>query len=242
MDSLTENYQLKWHSFGSYLHSSVAAALTGEAFADVALFTTDGHQIMGHRFVLSACSQYLHQILKSHYKITTTLPILIILPPEINYKTLKILVQYMYSGEATVSKDVLENVLRGGDLLKVKGLWRPREEEYHDKKLVKVHQKFENNSSSKTNNHKHHNPAEVKKQSNNKEAKNNQEPVSVLKLSQNKGISTNENKSESETILEGNLFSTFFYSLQATRYFLQLRQIARRTKRRKMTTTSNNFW
>jgi hypothetical protein len=141
MDQIAENYQLKWHSFGTYLHSCIATSLQNESFADVALVTIDGRQIMAHRFVLSACSQYLHQILKLQPRVTTALPLMIILPPEINYRTMKTLIQYMYSGEATVSKDILEPVLRGGDILKVKGLWRPKEDENNDNRLVKVSHK-----------------------------------------------------------------------------------------------------
>ncbi|XP_018322986.1 zinc finger and BTB domain-containing protein 17 [Agrilus planipennis] len=133
MAALTENYQLKWHSFGSHLHSSVALSLSNSSFTDVCLSTFDGHQILAHRFILSACSQYLHQVLKIQSKVSTTLPLFIILPPEINYKTMKVLIQYMYSGETTVSKDILENVLKGGDLLKVRGLWRPPEKEESEK-------------------------------------------------------------------------------------------------------------
>lgn len=48
----------------------------------------------------------------------------------------------MYSGETTVSKDILESVLRGGDILKVRGLYRPKENE-PNKKLVKLHQKHD---------------------------------------------------------------------------------------------------
>lgn len=46
------------------------------------------------------------------------------LPTEIGYRTLKILIQYMYSGEATVTNDQLEGVLKAGDILRVRGLWR----------------------------------------------------------------------------------------------------------------------
>lgn len=138
MAESSESYQLKWHSYSSHLHTCVASSLTSEMFADVSLCTTDGHYIMAHRFVLSACSQYLHQILKCQQKITTTLPLVIILPPEISYRTIKTLISYMYSGETTVSKDILENVLRGGDILKVKGLWRPKEDRSNEKKLAKV--------------------------------------------------------------------------------------------------------
>lgn len=133
MDAVAENYQLKWHSFNSHLHSCVAAALNADNFADVSLFTLDGHRILAHRFILSACSQYLHQVLKTYHKTSTTLPVSIIMPPEIGHKTLRTLVQYMYCGEATVSKDILESVLRGGDILRIRGLWRPREEEQTDR-------------------------------------------------------------------------------------------------------------
>lgn len=141
MDQSVENYQLKWHSFGSYLHSCIATSLINESFTDVALVTTDGRQILAHRFVLSACSQYLHQILKLQPKMNTSLPLVIMLPPEISYRTMKTLIQYMYSGETTVSKDILEPVLRGGDILKVKGLWRPKEDDRQENKLIKVSHK-----------------------------------------------------------------------------------------------------
>lgn len=138
MDVIAENYQLKWHSFSSYMHSCVAGALFNETFADVALYTVDGLCVMAHKFILSSCSQYFHQVLKLAPRMVTTLPLVVVLPPEISYKTLKILVQYMYSGESTVSKDILQQVLRGGDILKVKGLWRPKEEqEAPQKKVVK---------------------------------------------------------------------------------------------------------
>lgn len=119
----SENYQLKWHSFGAHLHTSVATALHSDAFTDVCLFTTDGQQLNAHRFVLSACSQYLQRIFRHHQKAgsqMTHLPCLVVMPPEINYKTLQTLIQYMYCGETTVSNDILENVLRGGDILQVR--------------------------------------------------------------------------------------------------------------------------
>lgn len=125
---VSENYQLKWHSYGAHLHSSVATSLNSDAYTDVCLYTLDGHQINAHRFVLATCSQYLQQIFRMQMKMATNLPLMVIMPPEITYKTLKTLIQYMYCGETTVSNDILENVLRGGDILQVRGLWRPRSE------------------------------------------------------------------------------------------------------------------
>lgn len=122
----SENYQLKWHSYSAHLHSSVATSLNSDTFTDVCLLTLDGHQINAHRFVLATCSQYLQQVFKLQTKVMTNLPLMVIMPSEITYKTLKTLIQYMYCGETTVSNDILENVLRGGDILQVRGLWRPR--------------------------------------------------------------------------------------------------------------------
>lgn len=121
---ICETYQLKWSSYSSYMHSCIANSIYNDSHADVALVTTDGHQILAHRFVLSYSSMFLAQILKLHRKVTTTLPLMIVLPPEIDNKSLKILVRYMYSGEAKVQKEILEKVLRGGDILQIKGLYR----------------------------------------------------------------------------------------------------------------------
>ncbi|XP_034942458.1 zinc finger and BTB domain-containing protein 14 [Chelonus insularis] len=121
----SENYQLKWHSYGAHLHSSVATLLHSESFADVLLATSCGRHIAAHRFVLAACSSYLSHIFQTcHFGANTNSPIIVVLPTEIGYRTLKILIQYMYSGEATVTNDQLEGVLKAGDILRVRGLWR----------------------------------------------------------------------------------------------------------------------
>lgn len=125
----SDNYQLKWHSFGSHLHTSVATLFQSEQYTDTILCTADGHQLSAHRFLLSLCSVYFQNLFKVHYKPTSTLPLIVILPPDIDIKTLKTLIQYIYCGETTVSNEILENVLKAGDLLKIRGLWRPNNEE-----------------------------------------------------------------------------------------------------------------
>lgn len=49
----------------------------------------------------------------------------------------------MYSGEAKVSKEILNNVLRGGDILQVKGLYREKDDQ---EKNVKITQKLPNST------------------------------------------------------------------------------------------------
>ncbi|KAJ8917847.1 hypothetical protein NQ315_010760, partial [Exocentrus adspersus] len=138
---ICETYQLKWSSYNAYFHSCIATSLQDISMADVALVTVDGHQIMAHRFVLTYSSMFLSQILRYQPKVTTALPLMIVMPPEIDYKTLKVLVRYMYSGEAKVSKEILNNVLRGGDILQVKGLFREKEDPDKDSKVASINQR-----------------------------------------------------------------------------------------------------
>lgn len=118
-----ENYQLKWHSHGAHLHSTIATLHGTSAFTDVTLSTTDGRNVSAHRFVLSACSAYLNQVFQS----CLSNNLVIVMPADISYRTLCILLQYMYSGEATVTNSQLDRVLKAGEVLRVRGLCRSTE-------------------------------------------------------------------------------------------------------------------
>ncbi|CAH1402752.1 unnamed protein product [Nezara viridula] len=125
---LAENYQLKWHSHSTHLHSSVATLYRSDNFTDVTLVTCDGRYLAAHRFVLSACSSYLNRVLQvGSVNSGPNSNLVIVLPPDISYRTLAILLQYMYSGEATVSNEQLNGVLRAGEILRIKGLCHNRE-------------------------------------------------------------------------------------------------------------------
>ncbi|XP_030036730.2 zinc finger protein 629 isoform X2 [Manduca sexta] len=121
----TDTYQLKWHSHSSHLNGSVAALLRSERFTDVVLCTMDGSQIPAHKFILSSCSVYLSNLFEGQRSVTRMGGMLyVVLPSEISTKALKILVEYMYKGETTVSNEVLDTVLKAGEVLKIRGLWR----------------------------------------------------------------------------------------------------------------------
>ncbi|KAJ9581281.1 hypothetical protein L9F63_023553 [Diploptera punctata] len=122
-----ENFQLKWHSYGTHLHTSIASLLRSESFTDITLATVDGRQISAHRIVLSACSSYIKQLLHNVYPGTNSnLPLVIVLPAEISYRILRILIEYMYSGEATVSYGQLDGILRAAHILGIRGLCREK--------------------------------------------------------------------------------------------------------------------
>ncbi|XP_047516279.1 zinc finger and BTB domain-containing protein 17 isoform X2 [Pieris napi] len=125
----TDTYQLKWHSHSSHLNGSVASLLRSERFTDVVLCTMDGSQIPAHKFILSSCSVYFSGLFEGQRSVTRMGGILyVVLPSEISTKALKILVEYMYKGETTVSNEVLDIVLKAGEVLKIRGLWRQTDE------------------------------------------------------------------------------------------------------------------
>jgi hypothetical protein len=121
---MAENYQLKWHSHGAYLHTSIATLQRSQCFTDVTLCTLEGKCMTAHRFVLSACSSFFDKLLQQSYNLSNTAPLFIVLPPEVSYQTLAVLLQYMYSGEATVANSQLNNVLKAGETLKIRGLYQ----------------------------------------------------------------------------------------------------------------------
>ncbi|XP_068630491.1 uncharacterized protein [Battus philenor] len=126
----SDTYQLKWHSHSSHLNGSVAALLRSERFTDVVLCTMDGSQIPAHKFILSSCSVYLSSLLEGQRSVSRMGGMLyVVLPSEISTKALKILVEYMYKGETTVSNEVLDTVLKAGEILKIRGLWRQADED-----------------------------------------------------------------------------------------------------------------
>lgn len=55
----------------------------------------------------------------------------IVLPPDLSKKAVAVLLNYMYTGEATVSNDILNEVLKGGEILKIRGLCKVEGPKHH---------------------------------------------------------------------------------------------------------------
>jgi Cys2His2 zinc finger developmental/cell cycle regulator len=95
----------------------VADLLSSEAFADVSL-VAEGRLLRAHRLVLSACSPYLHNVLRSLPPAPTTHPVLL-MPPEVSLPTMQALLDFMYRGVVHVPHAALVAVLHAGDILQV---------------------------------------------------------------------------------------------------------------------------
>lgn len=123
--SAAENYQLKWNSHITNLNSSISNLFKNDKYADVMLFTYNSDEgfygIPAHRLVLGTCSHYFSSIFDNNPLPINTM-IYIFLPSELSRRAMSTLIQYMYTGEATVANDILNEVLKGGELLKIRGL------------------------------------------------------------------------------------------------------------------------
>ncbi|XP_052862164.1 zinc finger and BTB domain-containing protein 18-like [Anopheles cruzii] len=122
----TEKYQLKWHSHHQNMNVSLSNLYKNDRYADVMLLTCSGEEsyaIPAHKLILGTSSLYFANIFDKN-AVPTNAITYIVLPPDLTHRSMQILIQYMYTGESTVSTDILNEVLRGGDILKIRGLWR----------------------------------------------------------------------------------------------------------------------
>ncbi|XP_035914495.1 protein tramtrack, beta isoform-like [Anopheles stephensi] len=126
VQSGAEKYQLKWHSHYQNMNVSLSNLYKNDRYADVMLLTCNGddnYTIPAHKLILGTSSLYFANIFDKN-PVPLNAVTYIVLPPDLTYRSMQILIQYMYTGESTVSTDILSEVLRGGEILKIRGLWR----------------------------------------------------------------------------------------------------------------------
>ena len=88
-----------------------------EDFMDITLATEDGQQIRAHKTVLISASSYFQKVFDRHsYKD------MLIYLKDINYKSLKMIIEFIYTGQCDVGKLDLIQFFSAGKLLKVTGL------------------------------------------------------------------------------------------------------------------------
>ncbi|EDW25865.1 GL14266 [Drosophila persimilis] len=97
----TQHFCLRWNNYQSSITSAFENLRDDEAFVDVTL-ACEGRSIKAHRVVLSACSPYFRELLKS-----TPCPHPVILLQDVNFMDLHSLVEFIYHGEVHVHQKSL---------------------------------------------------------------------------------------------------------------------------------------
>lgn len=113
-----QQYCLKWNNHPRNIATVFDRLRTEELFVDVSLATSDRQVIRAHRVLVSAGSGYLAKVLAMNPSDHPTVVL-----SNIRYKELKLLVDFMYTGEIAVDQQQLPGLLEAAKWLRIKGLY-----------------------------------------------------------------------------------------------------------------------
>lgn len=116
-------YCLKWNNHPRNVANVFERLRQEELFVDVSLATSDRQIIRAHRVLLSAGSGYLEKVLAMNPSDHPTVVL-----SSVRYKELKLLVDFMYSGEISVDQQQFPALLEAAKWLKIRGLYEDSEE------------------------------------------------------------------------------------------------------------------
>ena len=107
---------ISWNDFQSSTVQCFHNLWNDTDFTDITLATADNKQLSAHKVILGSCSPVLYQLLanKHHER-----PIILLL--DIPYNRLKLLLQYLYTGQCAVKNEELDAFLAMGISLKIAG-------------------------------------------------------------------------------------------------------------------------
>jgi len=111
-----QEFSLRWNNHEHNLCRVLESMLKREVLVDVTLFS-EGKSHRVHRAVLSACSPYFEELFIEN---VTAHPIIIL--KDVKAEELKSLIDYMYTGQVTVSQSELSGFLKTAESLKIRGL------------------------------------------------------------------------------------------------------------------------
>merc|ERR1712204_102017 len=115
----SEQFSLRWNEFQNNISTMFGQLKDDADFADVTLVCEDGQQLEAHRVILSASSPFFQSILKKNNHQHP-----LIFMGGVKSKVLKSIIDYVYYGEAKVSKENLNMFMEIAEELKLKGLAR----------------------------------------------------------------------------------------------------------------------
>ncbi|XP_055709834.1 broad-complex core protein isoforms 1/2/3/4/5 isoform X8 [Phlebotomus papatasi] len=121
----TQHFCLRWNNYQSSITSAFENLRDDEDFVDVTL-ACDGRSLKAHRVVLSACSPYFRELLKS-----TPCKHPVIVLQDVAFTDLHALVEFIYHGEVNVHQRSLSSFLKTAEVLRVSGLTQKQAEETH---------------------------------------------------------------------------------------------------------------
>ena len=114
---MSEKFCLKWNDFHTNVSKSFSKLRNENDFYDVTLVSDDQKQLSAHKVVLSSCSDYFKNILKSNKHLNPLLCLEGVSSSEMNN-----VLDYIYYGEVYIHQDEVDRFLNIAERLKLEGL------------------------------------------------------------------------------------------------------------------------
>ena len=109
---------IDWKDFEANASCTFMQLWQDKDFTDVTLVTSDDQQIMSHKVILSSCSELFKNILKRNQHHSP-----LIYLKDISQSHLEMIIKFMYMGQCEVPEDELQDFIKAGKDLKVRGLF-----------------------------------------------------------------------------------------------------------------------
>ncbi|XP_052895198.1 uncharacterized protein LOC128302417 [Anopheles moucheti] len=129
------------HIKSSFRHAVIENFLSqlfsNQLYADVMLITC--HEgttcvLPAHRIVLANFSEFFSSILGALKPNTNGNPITICLQPDISQPVMQLLLQFMYTGKASIGDELMGDFVRCAQILRIRGVWTEEHAEFDEKR------------------------------------------------------------------------------------------------------------
>ena len=115
----SEKLCLRWNKFEDNIITSFQKLRNNKDFSDVTLACEDGKQLEAHKVVLASSSPFFMELLQKNKH-----PHPLVYMMGVKYEDLEAIIDFLYTGEANVSKENLDRFLSVAEDLKLNGLAR----------------------------------------------------------------------------------------------------------------------
>nr|XP_026497251.1 protein bric-a-brac 2-like isoform X1 [Vanessa tameamea] len=113
---LETQFSLSWEQHMFNISHGLSKFRHNGEFVDMTL-AADGYFLKAHQMILSLVSPYIKDIIAS---LQCTHPVIFL--DNVSYKTLCSILDYVYTGEVQVTKEQLDDLIKAGKVLQIKGL------------------------------------------------------------------------------------------------------------------------
>ena len=113
----SEKFSLKWNDYQTNWTQSLIGLRNDKEMSDVTLITDDKVNILGHKIILSSCSNVLNFILK---ECKQSNPLLYL--SGISSVNLGFILDYIYYGEVKLYQEQMEGFIESAQKLEIEGL------------------------------------------------------------------------------------------------------------------------